>query len=537
MSKTPLGMASDQWKHVKETTFTVNGIEINDLGYFDILKQGIKSGVSSLSHAWQDDNIVDRFVKDDAPFASNATAAWNVVYGALVNVWTNMEVPTYAALAKQPWTKSGIRVKTADSSTLVSGMGETDALPASTNPTYALMKFGLKQMVTRADWTSKMQRLSASGDDCIPTPDQLLKDKTEEHIKGLTTLGILVNAETAAAAATANNTGTELFESLDRIISCNAEENDLGGTHTGLYNPWADIATIDRDSGTTYDSVVVHGDGTMCYQTGNPDFTTDATLTLDAKDTLLEQCLTNGLKKENAMWMTGWDTYFRLKKLYDVKERIMNPVEVSYSVNGVSTQTGADVGFSIASMDDIPLIVDPNCPSDTISKLYLIDRSNVYLQLATPTVNIDLGYPAFSTITSLAQRLGYAKILLTEGELCASRLNTSGKLCALKQEEHFLAFSYTINKQDIFGTTRVVMGEFASTDATTGGDIVTGLNTVYHVDLTHTGNAAVESAPSVDETMPCGGTVTIKTVTATAGTFIAYGEQLCQFQVLIGDAT
>lgn len=87
-----------------------------------------------------------------------------------------------------------------------------------------------------------------------------------------------------------------------------------------------------------------------------------------------------------------------------------------------------------------------------------------------------------------------------------------------------MAFSYTINKQDIFGTTRVVMGEFVSTDSTAGGDIVTGLNTVYHVDLTHTGNAAVESAPSVDETMPCGGTVTIKTVAATAGTFVAYGE-------------
>lgn len=432
-SQTPLGMASGEWKFVKESVFNYNDVQINDMGYFDLLRQGIENGVSSLALARKPDNEIDRFVKtDDALFASSATAAWNTMYGAFVHVWTNMKTPTWAALAKQPWSKSGIRVKTADSSTLVTGMGETDALPASTNPTYALMKFGLKQMVTRMDWTSKMQRLSASGDDCIPTPAQLEKDKTEEHIKGLSTLGILVNAETAAAAAGANNSGVTVFEALDRIISCDAEENDLGGTHTGWYDPWADAMTADRDSGTTFDAVVVHGDGTLCYQTGNPAFGTDATLTLDAKDVLLRNCQKNGLEKQNAFWMTGWDTYYRLKQLYEVKERIMNPVNVSFSVNGVSTESGAAVGMQLASMDDIPIIIDPNCPKDTIDKLYLIDRSNIFMQLATPTVSIDLGYPAFSTISSLAQRLGYGKILLTEGELCATRLNTSGKLCALK---------------------------------------------------------------------------------------------------------
>jgi hypothetical protein len=94
--------------------------------------------------------------------------------------------------------------------------------------------------------------------------------------------------------------------------------------------------------------------------------------------------------------------------------------------------TGNSVGMSIAAMDDIPIIVDPSTPKDTISKLYLVDKSNIFLQLATPTVGIDLGYPALSKITSYEPRLGYGKILLTEGELVATRLNTSGKLCALK---------------------------------------------------------------------------------------------------------
>jgi hypothetical protein len=246
---------------------------------------------------------------------------------------------------------------------------------------------------------------------------------------------LLANAETVAAdsgAAAANTAGVSLFEALDRIISCDAEEDDLGGTHDGWFDPWVGSATVDRDSGTTYDAVVVHGDGTLCYQTGTPAFGTDATLTLDAKDTLLQNCLKNGLDKSNAFWLTGWDTYFRLKQLYEVKERYMNPMKVTYSVNGVQTQNGSDVGFGIASMDDIPIIIDQQCPSDTISKLYLVDKSNIFLRVATPTVAVNLGYPAFSTISSLAQRLGYGEVLLTEGELVATRFNTSGKLCALK---------------------------------------------------------------------------------------------------------
>lgn len=425
----PNGMAEMEWKRVKQTI--INGV--SDLGYNDLLRQGIENGVSSLATARQDYNVVDRFVKtDDAHFSTASTGAWNTVYGQDVYVWTNMENPFFAALAKQPWTRSGRRVKTANSSTLITGMGETDALPPSTNPTYGLMKYGLKQIVTRMDYTSKMAKMYASGDDCIPTPTQLEADKAAEHALGLNKDALLINAETAAAAAGADYPGTTVFESIDRIIACKIEAADLAGTHTGWYDPWADVMTADRDSGTTFDAVVVHGDGTVATGSANPNFAVDATLSLDAKDTLLMTCLNNGLKKENAFWMTGWDTYFRLKQLYGVKERIMNPTTARFDVNGVSTQTGIKAGIELASMDDIPIIIDQNAPKDTISKLYLVDRSNVFLQLATPTVNIDLGYPAFSTITSLAQRLGHAKILLTEGELCATRLNTSGKLCALK---------------------------------------------------------------------------------------------------------
>ncbi|MCW3994917.1 MAG: hypothetical protein NWE98_02055 [Candidatus Bathyarchaeota archaeon] len=419
---TPEGITSDEWQTLLDKN--------QNFGYNELLRTGIKSGFSTLSLVRTVEEV-ERFVKDDAPLTSTTTAAWNPVFGRDVWVWQNVACPVIGALAKQAWTRSGIRVKTANSSTLVSGLGETSALPESTLPTYAYMKFPLKQMVTRIDYTAKMIRLAASGDDAIATPEQIRKDKTDEHILGLNR-AILANAETQAAGAAGNYSGTNVYEALDRLISCKIEEDDLGGTYSGWYDPY-DGTSYDRDTGQVYDAVVVHGDGTVAEGTNNPDFAVDAYLTLRSKDVLLEKCLSNGLKIENAMWVTGQDTYFRLKQLYEVKERYMEPKQYTFDVNGVQTPTGSKVGMKISTMDDIPIIIDQNAPKDTISKLFLIDRSNVFLRTATPTTMIDLGFPAFSVIGSaLAQRLAYGQILLTEGELVVTRFNTSGKLCALK---------------------------------------------------------------------------------------------------------
>jgi len=87
-----------------------------------------------------------------------------------------------------------------------------------------------------------------------------------------------------------------------------------------------------------------------------------------------------------------------------------------------------------------------------------------------------------------------------------------------------MAFSYEVKKQSIMGTMKVVMGTFTNASGSTGGDIGTGLNKVYHIELQHTGSAVVASAPSVNETMPLdSGAVTIVTVADADGTFIAYG--------------
>ncbi len=69
----------------------------------------------------------------------------------------------------------------------------------------------------------------------------------------------------------------------------------------------------------------------------------------------------------------------------------------------------------------------------------------------------------------------------------------------------------------------VVTGTFTNSDGGTGGDIETGLRTVYFIKLTHTGSTAATNAPVVNETLPCTGTVTIVTDADFSGTWIAIG--------------
>ena len=88
-----------------------------------------------------------------------------------------------------------------------------------------------------------------------------------------------------------------------------------------------------------------------------------------------------------------------------------------------------------------------------------------------------------------------------------------------------MTFAYTIDKQTVFGDQEVAMGTFTNSDGGTGGDIITGLKRITNVTLQHTGAAVVASAPVVNETMPCDGTVTIVTVANAAGIWIAYGSR------------
>lgn len=88
-----------------------------------------------------------------------------------------------------------------------------------------------------------------------------------------------------------------------------------------------------------------------------------------------------------------------------------------------------------------------------------------------------------------------------------------------------MTFAYTVDKQGVMGDLRYAMGTFTNASGDTGGDIVTGLKTVYFASLQHTGAAVVANAPVINETFTTStGTLTIVTDDNEDGIWVAYGK-------------
>jgi hypothetical protein len=78
--------------------------------------------------------------------------------------------------------------------------------------------------------------------------------------------------------------------------------------------------------------------------------------------------------------------------------------------------------------------------------------------------------------------------------------------------------------ENVFGNQRHVWGTATISGGATGGDITTGLHSVHSIQLTAMGSSIVADAPTVNETLPCTGDVTIIATKDTAMIWDAFGD-------------
>lgn len=78
--------------------------------------------------------------------------------------------------------------------------------------------------------------------------------------------------------------------------------------------------------------------------------------------------------------------------------------------------------------------------------------------------------------------------------------------------------------ENVFGNQRHVWGTATLSGTATTGDISTGLHSVHSIQLTATGSAIVADAPTVNETLPCSGDVSIIATEDTAMIWDAFGD-------------
>lgn len=356
-------------------------------------------------------------IQKDAPFLTSTTAAWNVVYGRTVWEWINTEAHAFALLPKEEWTRSGFRVITAAGKTSAGGQAENAALPATTKPTLGQDYATPKEIATTFDVSQKNQLLGGK-DDTLEDPMAFMREYHAREHKKLLNIMLMKDCSAEAAAASANRTTTDLynFESLDRIISCDAEEDDFGGTYTS----WFDIyQSGDRDSSTTYDAQY---DGAS---------STDRTLTLDMIDDMFDLLYPYGWDSlESKFILTGNDTLSRIGQLMVGAQRFFDKQTYQVTMNGVQTRRGAELGFQAATYNDVPLFKTKDCAQDTISRIYFIDGTSLKLRVLAPTIYFEGGMMQGNPFG--VNRLGNEGLYYTCAETVCTRFVSQGKIRDLK---------------------------------------------------------------------------------------------------------
>lgn len=371
----------------------------------------------------------DYVVRKDAPVLTTTTGVYNAVYGAMVWAQLNREANAFGLLPKYPWLRSGWRVITARAAASGGGVAENGDIPATIKPTFAELSAKPKTIAHAFD-VSEVQGYLASQslDDAIGSMEQLRPEMATHHREMINVMLLRdVSAEASDAGAARDSTedsNWNQFESLDRIVASDGEEDQFGGSYANWFDPWG--TTVDRDSGTTYDSYVSHNSGT------------DRALTDELIRTMFYQTKSAG--GNTNVVLTGLDTYSKVQGIYDAYVRY-NPVgesTVRFSVNGIETSQGTSVGIHIPSLYGVPLVTSKDAPQDTLSRIFFLDTSDpegygqprLGIQIAKPTqyfeAGIDTGTP------HALGRLGTEGMFRTMGELICKHFPGQGKLRDLK---------------------------------------------------------------------------------------------------------
>ena len=355
--------------------------------------------------------------KDD-PVETGTTGVFNTVFGKFIWDQFNQEANAFGLLPKTIWRKSGWRLATAKAgSDADGGVAESGAIPDSIKRTFVEVTNTLKTVAHNFEVSEIQEYLASVDDDAAANLAEQMMSGAAKHKEAMNQQLLRdVASQVGSGGAYAGITG---FETLDRVISSDGEEDFAGGGGTAYY----DIFGLDRDSATTYDSVISH----------NSD--TDRSLT----DSLIRTNIYNikDAGGNTTVMLTGWDTTRVVIGIYSDQLRYNNVVseaKVTISVNGIETEQGLDAGMRISTIYSIPMIASKDTPQDTISRIYMLDTSDpegsgearLSLSIAKPTrffeAGVDRGTPF--VMDKFTTQLLYE----TLGEIKCTRLDAQGKI-------------------------------------------------------------------------------------------------------------
>ena len=340
--------------------------------------------------------------KTDAPLLAATTGWHNIVYGSQAWAQLSYETNAFGILPKQPWNKSGFRVKSAypvaTGSWPTGGVAENSAITNedSIKPTWVELDDAPKTILHHFD-SSDVAAFLAKVDDSVSAIEELRRETGDFHVLQMNEM-LMTESDTLAG---------DNLESIDRMIGSYAEITACGQTAGDL-----DVYGLDRDTAATYaDSVVSQ----------NAD--TDRLLTLKLIDDVYADIRQNGGNPK--VILTGHDTLNEWQGLLEAQRRYLPAAYVKPSFNGVQASLGGVEGaFNVSTYHGIPIIPTHRCTkgSNALSRIFFIDTDYMYLKIAQPTQ-----YTELDDVLAL-DRLGMRGAYRTMAELTCTRFNVHGKI-------------------------------------------------------------------------------------------------------------
>ena len=359
--------------------------------------------------------------KVDAPVLSTTTGVLSTIFGKLVWALFNQEANLLGLLPKVVWEKSGWRLVSARAgSSADGGVAEGGTIPDSIKPAFVEVTNTLKTNAHVFE-VSEVQEYLVDRDDGTSDLEAMRQLMGIKHKEAMNQL-LLADASVEAAAATAAYTGKVGFETIDRVISSDSEEDAFGGTYDGFF----DIFGLDRDTVTTFDSNVDH-------KSGVDRSVSDALIRTSIYAAKADGGQTTAI-------VTGWDTVEQVVSLYSdqVRYNVLGETTVSLGVNGIQTEDGINTGIRIASLYGIPQIATKDMIQDTISRMFFLDTSDpegagmprLGLMIAKPTQYFQAGIEDNTPFA--IDKFTTQGLYRTMGEIFCTTLQAHPKLRDLK---------------------------------------------------------------------------------------------------------
>jgi len=358
---------------------------------------------------------------EDPVNTTTHAAGLNTMYGAKVYANLNQKSEVFKLLRKEPWTQSGWRALKGRHAT-TNGVAEAGAFPETDRPDIVEMTATLKEIVTPWEMSSKAEILSETDDGLGNLGAFMRKENSEAHQYYIDAM-LLRTFELKGDEIAATGTGVagNALESLDRVSATIAYSTDA-------QSPPAAISTAVGAAATDLHGMNSSDAGDAWFDAGYTHFTADGSndaLALADIDAGIAGLLENGVSYNDLIILTGYDTYQDLKQLMQGSTGAGHYSVSSGgagSMNGVTGEAGLNFDSRVGAYDGIPIFLSQHVPKDAISRMYLLDMSNLAFKVAAPTTYID------NTNLAVRQVLTREYALITAGELICYNRITQGSI-------------------------------------------------------------------------------------------------------------